>query len=544
MSERSVQNWKRILLLLIAAAGLAYLVVFTTLDMVGFARLGTSDIYEDTLVARLMWEQKTLFPPSFLFGNQFYVVATPVLAALFYGLTGSMNGGMSLATLVMSVLLMLSMNWMLKPFVKDRLVRCGALLLFAASCFGPSTARREDGAQLFFVLCSYYACYLICSFVVLGDYARSLSDARLRPGALALALFLCFCTGMQSTRQTCVTILPLLCVEALRLGRRTLRREPVFSPGENMPSIRAGLAAAANLAGIAAIRLIAPKQHTIYQGGSVFSGASVSQKLAETRKAIVVVTGFDYTRTGSGRVFYLLMFLFCIALFFAAAWLLLRRRERRADALAVFWLLTLLSCVGVLLAFFVTKVSPRAIYLFPWYTLPALSFLIVVREVRPRVRLCLTALLLVLSCANLYYSYRGDLKATFSQDRNSYQKICDWAVENGYELVYGAQSHCAADIALCSDGALTAGCWKDDTPFQLAPYINIRDIYYLSDYARAIFVFQQSEINAGILEEAAASGAELTFHGQYGLYHVYTSSRQLLYPLTDTIDYGPFKDEY
>ena len=216
MSERSEQNVKRLLLLLIAAAGLAYLVVFTTLDMVGFARLSTSDIYEDTLVARLMWEQKTLFPPSFLFGNQFYVVATPVLAALFYGLTGSMNNGMSLATLVMSVLLMLSMNWMLKPFVKDRLAHFAALLLFAASCFGPSTARREDGAQLFFVLCSYYACYLICAFVVLGDYARSRSDARLRPGALCLALFLCFCTGMQSVRQTCVTILPLLCVEALR----------------------------------------------------------------------------------------------------------------------------------------------------------------------------------------------------------------------------------------------------------------------------------------------------------------------------------------
>ena len=55
MSERSEQNVKRLLLLLVAAAGLAYLVVFTTLDMVGFARLGTSDTYEDTLVARLMW---------------------------------------------------------------------------------------------------------------------------------------------------------------------------------------------------------------------------------------------------------------------------------------------------------------------------------------------------------------------------------------------------------------------------------------------------------------------------------------------------------
>ena len=544
MSEQSVQNWKRILLLLVAAAGFAYLVVFTALDMIGFAKLGTSDVYEDTLVARLMWEQKTLFPPSFLFGNQFYVIATPVLAALFYGLTGSMNVGMSLATLVMSVLMMLSMNWMLKPFVKERLARYAALLLFVASFFGPATARREDGAQLFFVLCSYYACYLICAFVVLGDYARARSDARPRPGALCLALFLCFCTGMQSARQTCVTILPLLCVEALRLVKRAARRETLSSSGGNMPLIRTALYTAANLAGIAAIRLIAPKQHTIYQGSSVFSGASVSQKLAQTHKALVEVTGFDYTRTGSDRAFFLLMFLFSIVLVAAAAWLLLRRRERRCGALGVFWLLTLLSCGGIVAAFFVTRINPRAIYLFPWYTLPALSFLIVVRELRPRALCVLTSLLLVLACANLFFSYRSDLRTTFSEEKSAYQEISDWAVENGYELVYGAQSHAAADVALCSDGALIAGCWKDEIPFQLAPYINIRDIYYLSDYSRAIFVFQLSEINAGILDEAQANGAEMTFRGQFGSYSVYTSSKQLLYPITDTIDFGPFKDEY
>ena len=519
MSERSVQNWKRVLLLLVAAAGLAYLVVFTTLDMVGFAKLGGSDVYEDTLVARLMWEQKTLFPPSFLFGNQFYVIATPVLAALFYGLTGSMNTGMALATLVMSVLLMLSMNWMLKPFVKERLARYAALLLFAASCFGPATAQREDGAQLFFVLCSYYACYLICAFVVLGDYARARSDARPRPGALALALFLCFCTGMQSMRQTCITILPLLCFEALRLVKRAARHEPLLCPGGNMPLIRTALYTAANLAGIAVIRLIAPKQHTIYQGSSVFSGASVSQKLAQTHKALVEVTGFDYTRTGSDRAFFLLMFLFCVALVAAAAWLLLRRRERRCDALGVFWLLTLLSCGGILAAFFVTRINPRA--------------------------LCaLTSLLLVLSCANLFFSYRGDFGTIFSEEKSAYQEISDWAVENGYELVYGAQSHASANVALCSDGALIAGCWRDDFPFRVSPYINIRDIYYLSDYSRAVFIFQQHEIDEGMLKEAEAGGAELTLHGQYGNYYVYTSSKQLLYPITDTIDHGPFKDEY
>ena len=545
MSERSAQQFKRVLPLLIAAAGLAYLVVFTTLDLVGFARLGTSDMYEDTLVARLMWEQKTIFPASFLFGNQFYVIATPVLAALFYGLTGSMNLGMSLATLVMSVLLILSMNWMLRPFVKDRLVRWAALLLFAASCFGPSSARREDGAQLFFVLCSFYACYLICSFVVLGDYARSYSDASLRPVPLLLALGLCFCSGMQSLRQTCVTILPLLCLEALRLIRRARRQDTASASGGRMPLIRAVLYTAANYAGAVLIRLIGPRQHTIYLGSSVFSGASLTQKLRETHHAISVVTGFDYARAGEAHLFFLLMFLFCAGLIAAAAWLLLRSRERRSGVLAVFWLFTLLACVGVLVAFFVTSVTPRAIYLFPYYTLPALSFLIVVRAMDPGKQSALTLLLLVLSCTNLFFSYRDDLNAAFTNTNSVYQQISDYAVTNGYELVYGAQSHGAADIALCSDGALIAGCWRDDTPFRVSNHINIRDIYSLSDSARAIFVIQQYELDEGILDYIAQyDDIEFTLRGQYGPYYVFTSSRQLLYPITDTIDYGPFKDEY
>ncbi len=199
-----------ILTALIALVILGYLCVYTVIDFHGFARLCTSDMYEDTLVARLMWEQKTLFPANYLFGNQFYIVATPVLSALFYGLTGSMNRAMAWATLVMSAFLLLSMDWMLRAHERRPMVRAAALLTFLASIFGPYTVFREDGQQLFFAMCSFYACYLICFFTVLGDYARARESEALRLPALLLSLFLCFCTGMQSLRQTCVLILPLL----------------------------------------------------------------------------------------------------------------------------------------------------------------------------------------------------------------------------------------------------------------------------------------------------------------------------------------------
>ena len=68
-----------------------YFAVFAVINFKCFARFCEQDMYADTLVAMMMWEQKSLFPLGYVFGNQLYIVATPVLAALFYGLTGSPN---------------------------------------------------------------------------------------------------------------------------------------------------------------------------------------------------------------------------------------------------------------------------------------------------------------------------------------------------------------------------------------------------------------------------------------------------------------------
>lgn len=40
----------------------AYLFVFTVTNITGFTKFCNSDMYADTLVAKRMWEQKTLFP--------------------------------------------------------------------------------------------------------------------------------------------------------------------------------------------------------------------------------------------------------------------------------------------------------------------------------------------------------------------------------------------------------------------------------------------------------------------------------------------------
>ena len=528
---------------LIALVILGYLAVFTLIDFRGFARLCTSDMYEDTLVARLMWEQKTLFPKNYLFGNQLYVAATPVLAALFYGLTGSMNRAMAWATGCMSLLLLLSMEWMLRACVRRPSLRLASLLVFLASVFGPYTVFREEGQQLFFAMCSFYACYLICFFVVLGDYARAIRSEARRPGSLLLALLLCFATGVQSLRQTCVLILPLLCYEALAALRRLGKRQLLWPAGQRMRLWRALAYAGANALGLLVSRLIPVRRHEIFEGASVFSGASVGEKLRDVHAALLTVTGYDVTRQEEHRLFFIVLFLALTLLVLAAVFLLLRHGGRVPAGAACFWLVALLGCLAVIAASFVSVVKLRPIYLFLYYTLPALSLALIGERLRPRLRAAVVAALCVLAAANLYFSYHDDLRVALSEEPTPAQQISDWAVENEYELVYGNQSTCAPYVAVCSDGALIAGCWQDDFPFKVSSHINIRDIYHIDDYARAVFVMQETELPA-ILAETEANGVEMTFHGQYGPYVVYTASQQCLWPVTELIDYAERFPEY
>ena len=104
--------WRAILLVLLGL----YLLAFCIINFIGFGDFVSADMYSDSLLARYMWEQKSLFPEGWVFGNQYYVIATPVVAALFYGLTGSMNLAMILATTAMGLGLLISFWWMVRPF--------------------------------------------------------------------------------------------------------------------------------------------------------------------------------------------------------------------------------------------------------------------------------------------------------------------------------------------------------------------------------------------------------------------------------------------
>ena len=361
MTDTLNKKQERTFSLIIILVLLAYFAVFAIVNFIGFAYFCNADMYADTLVARLMWEQKTLFPSNFVFGNQYYVIATPVFAALFYGLTGSMNTAMALATTLMSLLIVLSLGWMIKPYIKSRSTRLAMLLTLAAAVYVPHVIDTDEG-QLFFVMASYYACYLITFFFLAGDYVRARTDSSLRPAALAVSLVLAFCTGMQSLRQTCVSILPILAVEFVSALRRLIAREKLWPKGQRMPLFRALGYTAANIGGALLMKLLRVPNLSIYSDASILDGMWFSDKFRCLITASRTVSGFECIRNHGG--FFVLIFVFFTALLMAAAVILIRRVKTTPDGIGAYWWLSVVSLLAVIAASFFTTVKLRAIYMF------------------------------------------------------------------------------------------------------------------------------------------------------------------------------------
>ena len=528
---RTEQNSRRSVEIMAVLGIMLYLVIFGIINFKYLACFADGDIYSDTLVAREMWRQKTIFPEGWIFGNQYYVIATPVIAALFYGLTGRMNLAMALATGLMSILELLCLNWMLRPLIRRRDFRLCTVLLFIAAPMGTAIVSEWQG-QLFFILASYYACYALTLFFVLGDYIRArLNPEPVRPWSLIAALLLCFATGMQSLRQTAVMILPLLALQLLGLLKHLWRKEPAFPREERAEWVRTALYTAANLTGCIVIRALKIPSMSIYMDNSLAT-EELSQRVRALWVALRGISGLDAVQFGEFRVFFLLFFLFQMILILCAAVCVVRKLGSGPSATEILWVFCVISLAGVLLAGLLIQIKMRAIYLFVWYLWVALSLMLVLKEdgrkEKPGTEL-MKAFVAVAACilaiCNLPASYGGSLQQVRDGDYSAKLALIEDAQAAGIEYIYGDWMFAPSYVAL-SDGALTGGFW-DDILLNVNEGINLQNIYSEEDNQRALYLVNEWNHDY-FLELADEMGAKVSLIGEYGFCTAWRSDRQLM----------------
>ena len=321
-----------------------------------------TDMYSDILYSVRAWEEHSLFPDGWVFGNQLYVIATPVLASLIYGITGHPALSMAIASIIMTVGVALSFLWMLKPVfprLNERLV--GLLCFIALVSYSGDAIYSVKGWQLFFTLCSYYACYAITAFLCFGCFLRRRDKLKkTRIALLIIAALLAFGSGMQSLRQTAVMLPPMLAIEAVMQIKSLVKRKKL----ELQPLLITGGLSLANLLGLFVIRLMNVPQKEIFSSTDLLEKSEIPNAINHTW------TNLASLLTDKEHYGVLLL----MAVIVAA--LALIQAKRQKDSVPAGWgsLVALLSIsvLGIAAIDALTQMSVRSIYYFMAFPLVAL----------------------------------------------------------------------------------------------------------------------------------------------------------------------------
>ncbi len=494
-----------------------YLLAFSVINFCGFDEFMTSDMYSDTLIARYMWHEKTLFPHSWVFGNQYYIAATPVLAAFFYGICGSMNTAMALSSTAMTLLILLSLLYMLRPFCRRRHMAFAVLMLLSGVAF--SSVRYSPEAQLFFLMASYYSCYLITAFTVFGDYVRTVKFGKSKAASgFLIGIFLSFCSGMQSLRQTAVMICPLIAFDALRLLF-------LYKKGNCklfLPTLHVLAYTFSDILGRFYMIYLKIPSEKLYGTCAVTPPKAWVERFNASLRALLSIMGIG---TGKLGFFWIFSFALSLCCFFLSVIYILKNKDFNGMECLIF--LFALSVFITFLICIATDINVRSVYFFMWYPLSALSKAYAVIRFKGKLKYFLLFLLMIFCVLNFLLCFLPAAREAFgASEETPEMKAAVYLTENGYNMLYGHFWKVSL-IAGITDGRVTAGTWNERM-FEALSYISPMDIYGESDNENAVYLIENNNIEFA-KAYASERGAFLVPVKYIDTFGLYTSTKQLMY---------------
>ena len=471
------------------------------------------DMYSDINYAKEAWKAKSLFPKTWSFGNQTYVVATPVVAALIYGITKNAITAMAIASCIMTVLTVLTYDWMMKPVCRYNERTAGFLFTAAFILIKAHIALDDCGAQLLFTMASYYACYVITAFLVYGCYIRIREKSFKKKSIpiLLISIGLSFGTGMQSLRQTVIMVLPLVAVELLLIIIDSVRTKKVTFTGS---TAYAALISVANISGVIAVKFIDYNQTTIY--GNVSLKHSFSQVISTARNSVCdMLENLGVYYVPQTVVWVLKIALIGIILFAVALSIkdLAKNKCKQTTDFSIIMLL-LCGCLGVLFAALLTNMKIRPIYYIMIFPLLSVSVAFILRKAKNRFKsfLCILLILFVVSSITFkcVIAYK-DINSGKSSATPIYQAE-EYIAKNGYDTVCSLFVFSGAEgIAVASrDNVKVLYFNKLDSGKVFTPikYLCVKDAYKNIDSDKCLYLVNKTEFE---LYAEAAHNYEVEF---------------------------------
>ncbi len=481
------------------------------------------DIYNDINYAKEAWKAKSIFPKDWIFGNQTYVVATPVLAALFYGIIGNGFTAMAIASCIMTVLIVLTYDWMTRTLFSYNERMAGFLFLIGVLLLKAHVATSQQGIQAFFTMASYYACYLINAFIVYGCYIRlrkgEFSGKHIAMSVIGIALS--FGTGMQSLRQTAVMALPLVACEILMIIIYSIRDKKFAISSSTLFS---AIVFVSNIAGLIAMKFIEINQNSIY--GTTAFVKNLKEFLEKgffNVEYVVLTFGLDSlelrVRLVVSTVFLLIIligFILCVKDFF--------KNKCIDQGRFVLVMLLTLGCVSVFAAGVLTDVVNRALYYFMIYPLLAVcvSYIIVKYPGKRKAFFSIIAVFVAGMIAFRTVGAVGEIKNGKDENSTAHQ-IANYMLDNGYDTIYSVFGLSgimdgAENIIVASGDKIHLVQYKRvdrSKPMKPVEYLCVKDGYKQWDNEKSLYLLREWELPK-VRELAEKYGVEMTKQAQFG----------------------------
>lgn len=490
-------------------------IYFSAILIINFSQnpqIYCTDMYSDMTYAAEVWTHRSIFPDNWVFGNQLYVVATPVLAAVFYGLVNDHCIAMGLASSLMGIGTVLSFSWMLKPVfssIRERLLAIAAFMSLILLCGGATC--DLTGWQLFFTMCSYYACYAISVFLSFGCYLRSKS--KWSPCFAAMLFAAClfsFGTGMQSLRQTAIMIMPMVAVEMLRKIHQIMHKEKLADKALLIVS----LIAVSNLLGILVQKTLPVRQVEIF-GALNFSGFSdiLSNSIHSIINVFSLLHHVTMAQAAALTVLCLVIFVYLVVKIHA------NKNRNAAICLSLF----VISILVILTIDIFTTMNVRDIYYFLLYPLIIFAAVVIYTYGKKLTRYGIAILLIITFVYNFNNKLLPDIPSADSD--KGYTDVVDYLKSENIHTIFSGWN-CGEKIGIASDWTIDVGFWNShEIPFVPVKYLCDPSIFDV-DASECAYLFN-SEYSASVAEQRARDlNIDFTlekYFSEYNLY-IYTSS--------------------
>jgi len=490
-----------------------YVLFTVVINCCGLDLFYDTDMYADTFVARYMWEAKSIFPDNWIFGNQFFVIQTPVLSALIYGICGDIYLSMKIATTIMMVIIFISFVWMMKPFSSNTSITCGLLLLIA-SLIGCGIALQYEG-QLFYIGVSYYASYMITLLIVIGCFIREYNEIEYSRTIKIISILFTFACGMQSLRQTVVMVAPLLLCSLVFYKKKSF--------------IYTLYILGANLLGVVLIKIINPSHVAIYGDSSLVSPSEWIERFIEGIKCFKKITGIRWLINGN-RVGYVGLCFVCVVILSLIINLVKIKNNGRNTIIASFILF--FGMMAVIGAATITNTYIRYIYIFPWFVLVGVcgaSLIDILLKWNRFIVAIFAVVLCVASLYNLKISYLPQCNEALDKENTYTEKqVAKYIVDNGYKYIY-SEWEFLGKVIVNTNADVIGGTWSGGA-FVQTNHLTQTDIFDEECNKDAVYMLLDSQVEDAI-KYAESVDANFTKVAEFneGQYQLFVSDKQLMH---------------